>query len=220
MELQRQQYKRPTGELGLKLASHMNQHHEALSLWGLSHVNIQPDYVVLDVGCGGGKMVNRLAQDVPQGKVFGIDYSKDMVNYSNNFNKNLVDENRVKILEESVQKMSFPNYFFDLVTAVETYYFWPSLTEGLREIRRVLKPNGKLLLISELTKDGSFEKKNVKWLKDTGARVFGLEEIQNEMKLAGYADVHVFKHKSVKTLILNRERQPWNTIIGVNPSSN
>jgi ubiquinone/menaquinone biosynthesis C-methylase UbiE len=70
-------------------------------------VNIELDYVILDVGCAGGKTVSRLAQQAVQGKVFGIDYSADMVEYSKKVNKKLIAENRVEIIEGSVERMVF-----------------------------------------------------------------------------------------------------------------
>jgi ubiquinone/menaquinone biosynthesis C-methylase UbiE len=99
------QFRRPTGRRGRFVAALMNRGHKPLTLWGLTHVNIESDYVILDVGCGGGKTVNRLAQKVPLGKVFGIDYSADMVEYSKKVNKKLIAEDRVEIVEGSVEKM-------------------------------------------------------------------------------------------------------------------
>ncbi len=76
------QFRRPTGRRGKLVAELMNKGHKSLTLWGLAHVEIKPHYVILDVGCGGGKTVSRQAQKTPLGKVFGIDYSTDMVEYS------------------------------------------------------------------------------------------------------------------------------------------
>ena len=151
------QYRCPTGRQGRLVAALMNKGHKPLTLWGLKQVKIAPDYVILDVGCGGGKTVNRLAQRAPLGKVFGIDYSADMVEYSRKVNKKLIAESRVEIVEATVEKTGFPNDFFDLITAVETYYFWPSFSNALKEIRRVLKPIGKLLIVNEMMKDGFYE---------------------------------------------------------------
>jgi ubiquinone/menaquinone biosynthesis C-methylase UbiE len=148
------QFRRPTGRRGRLVAALMNRGHKPLTLWGLTHVNIEPDYVILDVGCGGGKTVNRLAQKAPRGKVFGIDYSADMVEYSKKVNKKLIAENQVEIVEGSVEKMDFSGDFFDLVTAVEAYYFWPSFSDAFKEIKRMLKPNGNLLLVNEMVKGG------------------------------------------------------------------
>jgi ubiquinone/menaquinone biosynthesis C-methylase UbiE len=120
----------------------MNKGHKQLTLWGLTYVEIKPCYVILDVGCGGGKTVNRLAQKTPLGKVFGIDYSADIVEYSKKVNKKLIAENRVEIVVGSVDTTSFSDDLCDLVTAIETYYFWRSFSDALQEIRRVLKSGG------------------------------------------------------------------------------
>ena len=90
------QYRCPTGQRGRQVAALMNRGHEPLTLWGLTKVRIELDYVILDVGCGGGKAVSRLAQLTPQGKVFGIDHSADMVEYSRKVNRTLIAQNRWK----------------------------------------------------------------------------------------------------------------------------
>jgi ubiquinone/menaquinone biosynthesis C-methylase UbiE len=197
------QYKRPTGRRGRVVAALMNKEHEALTLWGLTHVNIEPDYVILDVGCGGGKTVSRLAQRAVQGKVFGIDYSADMMAYSRKVNKKLIAENRVKILEGSVEKTGFPGNFFDLVTAIETYYFWHSLPDALKEIKRILKGGGRLLMVNEMVKDGVYEIKHAKMIKKTQVRLFPLEEIRRIMESAGFTDVQIF----------TKVKSPWNVIL-------
>ena len=121
----------------------------------------------------------------------------------------------MEIFEESVEKMSFPDNFFDFVTAVETYYFWPNFSAALAEIKRVLKPGGKLLVVSEATKDGSYEIKHAKWLKDANARVLTVDEIQNYMQLIGFVNTQVFRYKPTWRLIHRKGRQLWNTVVGV-----
>jgi ubiquinone/menaquinone biosynthesis C-methylase UbiE len=197
------QYKRPRGHQGRLVAALMNKRHEALTLWGFTHVDIKPDYVILDVGCGGGKTLSRLAQRVVQGKVIGIDYSADMVEYSKKVNRKLIAENRVEIVEGSVENMGFPDSFFDLVTAIETYYFWPSLSDALKEIKRVLKPSGKLLMVNEMIKDGVYEIKHAKMIEKAHVRLFSLEEITGVMRSVGFADVQVF----------TKVESPWNAVL-------
>ena len=48
--------------------------------------------------------------------------------------------------------MPFPDGVFDLVTAVETHYFWPDMAADMREVFRVLKPGGGFILIAEAYK--------------------------------------------------------------------
>jgi ubiquinone/menaquinone biosynthesis C-methylase UbiE len=197
------QYKRPRGRRGRQLAAEMNHWHAHLTLWGLLHVNIESDYVILDVGCGGGATVSRLAQRAVMGKVFGIDYSADMVEYSKKVNKKLIAQNRVEIIEGSVVKMHFSDNLFDLVTAIEVYYFWPNFFEVLQEIKRVLKPDGKLLMVNEMVKDGVYEINHAKLIQKTQVRLFSLEEIRHTLQSAGFVDVQIF----------TKDNTPWNLIL-------
>jgi ubiquinone/menaquinone biosynthesis C-methylase UbiE len=187
------------GRRGRLVATMMNQHHEDLTLWGLAKVSIGSKDMILDVGCGGGKTVNKLAQLTPQGKVFGIDYSVDMVKFSKKINKTLIALNRAEIIEASVEKTNFKDDFFNLVTAIETYYFWSDLLAAFKEIHRVLKSDGKLLLVNELL----YGVTQAKIIEETHVKLFLLEETQNLLKSAGFIDVQVF----------TEAESPWNAII-------
>ncbi len=201
------QYKCPRGRHGRIVAALMNRGHEPLTLWGLTHIEIKPDYAVLDVGCGGGKTVNRLAQKTPHGKVFGIDYSPDMVEYSKKVNKKLIAENRVEIVEGSVDKTGFPDNFFNLVTAVETYYFWPNFSDALKEILRVLKSGGVFLMVNEMVQDGVYDVKNAETIEQTNVRLIPLDEIKTTALRVGFADVQIFI----------KEGSPWNAVLAKKP---
>jgi len=193
------QYQCPTGPKGRLVAAQMNRHHAKLTLWGLTKVNVGSNFEILDVGCGGGKTLSRLAKLAPQGKVYGIDYSRDMVKFSRKINKALIAQKRVKIIEGSVEKIAFAISFFDLVTAFETYYFWPNLPDAFKEIHRVLKIGGKLLLVNEL----KFEVTSAKVIEETRVKLYPLQESQATMQSVGFADVQVFTESG----------SAWNAVI-------
>src|SRR5215469_7528709 len=73
------QCSKPTGWLGRFTLWRMNASHSALTDWGLGHIAVRGNYTILDVGCGGGRTVSKLAAIATQGKVYGVDYSEEGV---------------------------------------------------------------------------------------------------------------------------------------------
>lgn len=197
------QYKCPTGVQGRIVAVSMNQRHSELTSWGLKKVKINPNFVILDVGCGGGKTVSKLAELAFKGKVFGVDHSRNMVEFSREVNKELIAKGRVAIVEDSVEKMSFPDDSFDLVTAVETYYFWSSLLDAFREIKRVLKSKGNLLLINEMIKDGIYDLENMEIITKTQVCLVPLKKIRKVLESIGFVNIEIFI----------KSGSPWNAVL-------
>ncbi|MBZ5728113.1 MAG: class I SAM-dependent methyltransferase [Acidobacteriia bacterium] len=134
----------------------MNLGHAAMTDWGLQQVTVPKNAVILDVGCGGGRTVRRLAALVPEGKVVGLDYSAASVAVSRDTNAREIETGRVRIEQGSVAALPFPDRTFDIVTAVETHYYWPDLPANVREIVRILKPGGTFVLIAETYRGGPF----------------------------------------------------------------
>src|SRR6185312_16220335 len=73
------QCQKPTGWLGRFVLWNMNSRHSKVTDWGLSHVSVGKHHTILDVGCGGGRTVGKLAALAPQGKVYGVDFSRQSV---------------------------------------------------------------------------------------------------------------------------------------------
>ena len=186
------QFRKPTGWIAGLVGLGMNREHKKVWRWGLEHIAIQSDAVILDVGCGGGGAVRILAQAASRGKVSGVDYSEDVLRTARRVNHALVKQGRVEIEHGSVSDLPFSDDTFDLVTAFETTIFWPSLVSDLREVRRVLRPGGTLLIANEAYADARFEERNAKW-----SRLAGFQELQTPEETrqclveAGYAKVAI-----------------------------
>jgi SAM-dependent methyltransferase len=54
---------------------------------------------------------------------------------------------------------------FDLVTAVESHYFWPDLVSDMKELFRVLKPGGMLVMMGGEYKGGRYDERNEQWVE-------------------------------------------------------
>ncbi len=144
------QCQKPSGWLGRFVVANMNSRHSKLTDWGLSHVTVKPEDRILDVGCGGGRTVNKLSALASRGKVFGIDFSEVSVSVARKLNALRIQEGRVEVLAGSVSQLPFQRNTFDLVTAVETHFWWPDLPAGMREILRILGPGATGLIIAEI----------------------------------------------------------------------
>lgn len=132
-----------TGQIMVKL---MNYGHRDISEWGLSHLKIDKDAKVIDIGCGGGANIDRLLKMCPEGKIMGIDYSEVSVKSSRRRNRRCVRRGQCHIIEGNVANLPFEDRTFDAATAFETIYFWPDIVDSFKEVLRVLKPNGKFLI--------------------------------------------------------------------------
>ena len=190
---QETQCKKPRGFFGRLTLWRMNKSHSKLTDWGLTHTNVESRFTVLDVGCGGGRTVSKLAAMAAQGKVHGIDYSEASVAASRRYNAQAIRAGRVEIHLADIGKIPFPDNTFDLVTGVETHFWWPDIAAGLREIRRVLKPGSTLLLIAEVYKgaDAFASRMCEKSEPITGMKMLTVDEHRDLLASAGFADVRI-----------------------------
>jgi ubiquinone/menaquinone biosynthesis C-methylase UbiE len=190
---QETQCKKPKGFFGRLTLWRMNKSHSKLTDWGLTHTSVELQFTVLDVGCGGGRTVGKLAAMAAQGKVHGIDYSEESVAASRRYNAQAIQAGRVEIHLADVGKLPFPDNTFDLVTGVETHFWWLDITAGLREIRRVLKPGGTLILIAEVYKgaDAFVSRLCEKQASITGMKMLTVDEHRDLLASAGFADVRI-----------------------------
>lgn len=187
------QCRKPTGWLGRAAAWGMNRGHSEVTDWGLDHVSIGKDYAILDVGCGGGETVHKLAGIATEGHVYGIDFSEASVAVSRRRNRQLIQAGLVDIQCSSVSCLPFSDGVFDLVTAVETHYFWPDLVSDMHEILRVLKPGGMLAVIGEAYKGGKYEERNLKWVEWGNMAYHSMDEFGEVFSVAGYSDAQMFE---------------------------
>lgn len=189
------QCQKPSGWLGRWVVRRMNSRHSKLTDWGLSQVSIKPRDTILDVGCGGGRTISKLADRANQGKVYGLDHSKVSVAMARKLNAGWIDKGRVEICEGTVAELPFNSQTFDLVTAVETHFWWPDLAVGVREVRRVLKPGGTVLIVAEVYKGAATRVAKLVELHAprTGIRLLTVAEHRDLLVNAGYTEVQIIE---------------------------
>ena len=191
------QCRKPSDQTGRAVLQRMNASHSRVTAWGLGHISVEPAFTILDVGCGGGRTIDRLASMAPNGHVYGVDYSAASVAVARETNRRAIEQGRVDIQLGTVSQLPYPDETFDLVSAVETHYYWPDLSRDVAEVKRVLKPRGRFVIIAE-----TYRGRRNDWVYRpvmTGLlRAAYLTPHEHEQLLvsAGYEDVHVFEDRA------------------------
>ena len=186
--------RKPVGFGGKIMVAMMNLGHSPVARWGLRFLELAPDARVLDCGCGGGANIKRLLKLCPKGKVQGIDYSAVSVEKARKVNAGAIAAGQCTVQQASVAELPFEAEQFDVVTAFETVYFWPELAQNFREVYRVLKPGGTLLICNESNGDTDKDKK---WTEIIGGMtIYKDAELKTYLEQAGFHDVQIHKKKS------------------------
>ena len=189
----------PRGRMGRVMLRFMNFGHAPLTNWGLSLLSFQDQMTMLDIGCGGGATLQRLLKRSKDAKVYGIDISEESVAKAKKINAEALDK-QVFVTQGSAEKLPYDDGMFDVITAVETVYFWPNLPHCLKEVRRVLKPGGRFAIMVEVL-DGDSVWTNVV----EGMTAYSPEELQKMLDEAGFIQTE-----------LHSKKPSYATIIGVN----
>lgn len=142
--------RKPEGEEGGLMLERMNRSHTPVTTWALSLLPDRENPTILDIGCGGGNTLRLLSEKYPDSRLYGIDYSPVSVAKSIEYNHEDVEKGKLQVTEGSVADMPYEEGSFDLITTVESFYFWPEPVESLKEVRRVLKKNGTFYLIADI----------------------------------------------------------------------
>ena len=109
----------------------------------IEHTNLQDGDRVLDVGCGTGIVARRAAAHVgEQGTVVGVDINEGMLKVAKTAAADLTP--RIEWRQEDATTLSFPDEAFDVIFCQQALQFIERPAVALREIRRVLAPNGRI----------------------------------------------------------------------------
>lgn len=159
----RSQFSYPTGREGLLMLGYEKAFIDSLpesvadAFCGVGNPlmagNIRPGETILDVGCGAGVDIIRMASMTgPEGKVYGIDLTASMVDRATD-NIRSLEIGNAWAEEASAESLPFPDENFDVVTSNGVLNLSPKKRECLAEIRRVLKPGGRFYL-ADMILDG------------------------------------------------------------------
>lgn len=174
------QLRKPEGKAGKKVGEQMNKGNKHICLNSYKTLLPQSNSLIVEIGMGNGLFIKDLLSLADNLQYIGLDFSQTMIDEAIIVNGELIDEKKVSFINGSIENLPFDDDSIDYITTTNTVYFWPNLQENAKEIYRVLKPNGKVLIgyrskelmdKIELTKYGfnKYTKTEIEdLLKDTG----------------------------------------------------
>ena len=158
---------------------------------------LKQDSTLLDVGCGTGWAVRQTAELVPDGKACGIDISPGMISRATEQAEGVAN---VEFKLADAESIPYRDETFDAVMCTNSFHHYSSPVMALREMRRVLKAGGQLMIRDPDrgaclwvrlwdTFNRAFEKGHV--------RYYTLREAQQTLEEAGFAKVELvaFEHR-------------------------
>ncbi len=137
--------RKPSGLFGKRMYSNPRGHYKSFRLT-LDKLQLKPDDIFLEIGCGGGVLLNMALETVKHAKA--IDHSSDMVQLAKEKNQNALSECRVEIVQGNAESLTWDDNSFTCATANQMFFFIEKPMIVLKEFYRVLKPGGRLVITS------------------------------------------------------------------------
>jgi SAM-dependent methyltransferase len=163
----------------------MEHEHWPITKPALGFMQIEPTDNILDVGCGAGWLSRILAHRVSQGRVVGMDISDEMIHHARE--ASVANENLVFVVG-GVDEIPWEANFFTRVISVESSYYWPDPSKGIREIYRVLAEGGSAWILINYYRDNPYSHP---WGEKLAVptHLLSANEWQKMFRDAGFADV-------------------------------
>ncbi len=150
---------------------------------------------VLDVGCGTGTLLSLLARQPEAALLVGLDYSPVMIQHLAEKIGHSPHAAKFHAVVGDAERLPFPDESFDVLTCCNSFHHYPHQAEVIREFRRVLRPEGVLILV-----DG-FRDNVVGWV------VFdvGVAWVEGHVHHAGWSEVRDLIQASGFTTLRQRK---------------
>ena len=187
------QASKPTGFFGKILARGMAWGHRSFFKNAAKALDLQPDDELLEIGFGSGVFIKKYASHVS--RIAGLDYSEDMVKLASSINESLVKSGKAEFKHGNVSAIPWNDNTFSAVVGIETFFFWSEPEASLKEVFRVLAPEGRLVLEMGYNKDDG--KDHTKAEEKYNLTLYSGEEMRALLEKAGFSDVSVDYYKSM-----------------------
>lgn len=117
--------------------------------WALSVIRPAKNDYILEIGCGAGLLVERMAPLLPNGQIIAVDRSEVMIKSARKRNKVFIDAGITELHATEYPHIPSENHSFDKIIAFNMSAFWEKPAQILPAIKNHLKPNGSFYLLNQ-----------------------------------------------------------------------
>lgn len=149
---------------------------------------------ILEIGFGGGAAMEQMTRLIENGLVAGIDISDRMVKRGQKKFAKSISQGKVQIKKGDASRIPYESGYFDKACAVNTIFFWPEPVTCLKEIQRILKARG-LIVLSVDAKEDIEELPLTRY----GFTLYSDNELRNLLIEAGFLDIRVERRKGQRS---------------------
>lgn len=121
----------------------------------LEYINLPDQSTIVDVGCGTGSALRHASSIVKDGTLIGVDPIPRMIEIAKELTKKHDLEDQIELQVGPAEAIPVQDSTADLVFAFDSIDHWNDLHQGLKEIIRILKPEGKFIIVKDLSVPGS-----------------------------------------------------------------
>ena len=192
----------PEGKIGKAVTAQLNKANAGAYSAALGKLGMNAGDRIIEIGFGNGQEIPRVLSLSTDVTYFGLDISDTMVADATEFNGDAVRQGRVTLANGTSAAIPADANTFDKALALNTIYFWPDPVADLRELRRVVREDGRLVL-------GAMAPWSVvgRPVFQHGFRFYEQSEIRNLLASARFTRISI---DTINETIVPTTGQPWN----------
>ncbi len=197
------QLRQPSGWFGQQIVSRiLNRDNASMNNLAFRMLNLESKGDrVLELGFGGGYLLNKILQSPGVEFVLGVDVSPEMVEFCKKRFSSQIKAGKLKLNYNNTVNLTNLDCNFTKICTVNTIYFWSDVKQTLTQLHQILEERGSLVICFN---SKEFLKKTT--LPKHGFRVYDTEEVKKMMKGVGF--------KNINWIVNSEPKQQFVCIVG------
>ncbi|MGA7935926.1 MAG: methyltransferase domain-containing protein [Kovacikia sp.] len=175
----------PSGWFGRLLLRLLNHNNAAMNDLVLQELQLQSGDLVLEVGFGGGDLLQKIVETGLPSLIVGVERSPDALKICQHRFHQSIRQGKVKFYLADAAVLPFPDRYFSHLCTVNTLYFWSDASQVLIESHRVLRPGGKVVI--SYASQAFLEKQK---LSQHGFSAYAVTDVEMMLETAGFVHMN------------------------------